>query len=511
LLTVNRFVQSLHTGDRGRFENLIALVKGHMLANAFVCSDLKSITRHFGAVVFYFDTPLLLRLLHLEAEAASEAVAELIELVQKLSGHCAVFDHTFEETKGVIDNAIQNLDNPAARGRVIEEMRRRGTTKSDLQLLSGRLEEALKKRAIGRRRTPKYDGNTSFQIDEASLEEAIADEVEYMNPRALQYDINSVRSIYTLRQGKAPQRLEDAAAVLVTSNTALAKAAFAYGREHESTREVSAVITDFSLANVAWLKAPLKAPDLPEIELMAACQAALEPPPALWTRYVQEVDKLKAMGDISADDHQWLRYAAHARTTLMNLTGGSEGAFSGKTVNEIIGGVKAEIRAELAAEVGQALTAEQQKHQEAQSQWEAERQALRRRLEEEQTATAEATERAGRLARAQLHTRDRVEAIASNVARWCRRGAMLLLGTAVAAAIVFGAFQPTLLSRVAWMAGPIVLVGAILAFLDNVHGLSVRELSERIEAGVRSWAERRIRHWMIRTEHVDRPTGPTEL
>ena len=130
-----------------------------------------------------------------------------------------------------------------------------------------------------------------------------------MNPRALEYDVNSVRSIYALRHGKTPARLEDAGVILVTSNSALARATFEYGREHESSRAVSAVMTHFSLANVAWLKAPLKAPDLPELEVIAACYAALEPAPPLWNRYANEIDKLRALGGMSADDHQLLRPA----------------------------------------------------------------------------------------------------------------------------------------------------------------------------------------------------------
>ena len=32
------------------------------------------------------------------------------------------------------------------------------------------------------------------------------------------------------------------------------------------------MITDFSLANVAWLKAPLRSRDLPKLEVIAACR-----------------------------------------------------------------------------------------------------------------------------------------------------------------------------------------------------------------------------------------------
>jgi hypothetical protein len=97
--------------------------------------------------------------------------------------------------------------------------------------------------------------------------------------------------------------LEDSAAVFVTSNSSLAKAAWEVGKNHNSSKEVSSVITDYSLANVAWLKAPLGAPDLPTKELVAICYAAMEPSAALWGRYLEEIERLEASGDISPDDH----------------------------------------------------------------------------------------------------------------------------------------------------------------------------------------------------------------
>lgn len=69
------------------------------------------------------------------------------------------------------------------------------------------------------------------------------------------------------------------------------------------------MIADFSLANLAWLKAPLAAPELPRLEVMAACHAALEPPDALWSKYITEIDRLEAQGGITARDHEVLRYS----------------------------------------------------------------------------------------------------------------------------------------------------------------------------------------------------------
>jgi hypothetical protein len=63
LFIVNTFVVFLKEKLPAIFENLIVLVKGQLLANALICSDLESIPRKFNGVTFYLDTPLILQLL----------------------------------------------------------------------------------------------------------------------------------------------------------------------------------------------------------------------------------------------------------------------------------------------------------------------------------------------------------------------------------------------------------------------------------------------------------------
>ena len=134
--------------------------------------------------------------------------------------------------------------------------------------------------------------------------------------------------------------------VLVTSNAAFSRAAFQYGQRHESSREVSSVITDFSLANMAWLKAPLGAPAVPMTEVLAFSYAALEPSAELFQKYLREIDKLEKHGKITARDHQLLRSSHLVRGELMNLTLGEESALTEQTVTEVLTRVTEEIKKE---------------------------------------------------------------------------------------------------------------------------------------------------------------------
>ena len=343
LFVVNGFIQKALEHDLDLFEDVVVLVKGHMLANALICPDLESLQRKFGDVTFYLDTPFILRLVRAQGEPLYAASIELLELLKRLKANLAVFNHTAQEVHQVLTGCEKLLEQPNARARVVIEMRKAGRTRTDLILIRSGLDAFYGSHGIVRCPTPKH--RLSFQIDETILGGALDEEVKYWNTRALEYDVNSIRSIYVLRKGLAPTRLENARAVMVTTNSKLARVAFDYGQQHESTREVSSVITDFSLGNVAWLKAPLTS-DLPRREIIATCYAAMEPPPHLWSKYLGEIDRLRSEGRITAADHEALRLSFRAREELMNLTLGQEEIFSAGTITDILNIVRQEFTRE---------------------------------------------------------------------------------------------------------------------------------------------------------------------
>ena len=377
IVLVSEYVQHIQRSDPERFESFMILVQGHMLANALLCPDLQNAPKTYKGVTFYLDTPLLVQRLGLEGGPKKAAVEELIVLVRKLDGIVATFSHSLDELGGVLKGATHYLEARNGRGAIIMEARRSGTTKSDLLLLAGKIGELLADAGIEVKNTPSYI--KTFQIDENAFGKVLEDEVTYFNPRAKEYDVNSVRSIYVLRVNTAPSSVEKCNAVLVSSNSGFARAAYEFGKQQEESREVSSVITDFSLANMAWLKAPMGAPSIPMRELLAYSYAALQPSNALLDKYLSEIDKLQKQGKISERDHQLLRSSTIAQEELMRLTLGDEAALTEETVTETLRRVSSEIKKEESEKVRQ----EQESHRRTQQQLavtRAERESLQKRI-----------------------------------------------------------------------------------------------------------------------------------
>ena len=360
IVLVSKYIIHLQETDPERFESLMVVVQGHMLANALLCPDLQHASATYKNVTFCLDTPLLVRHIGLEGRPKEDAVKELLCLLRHLKGRVCVFSHSYNELNRVIHGAAAHLEAADGRGAIVMEARRRGTTKSDLLLLAEQVDDHLALAEIKVKDTPRYIKR--FQIDEAMFEQILGDEVSYDNPRARQDDINSVRSIYVLRRRLSPYSVEKSRAILITSNSGFARAAWIYGRQYEQSREVSSVITDFSLANIAWLKTPMGAPSLPTTEVLAFSYAALQPSQELLTAYLEEIEKLEQRGNITANDHQLLRSRPQAYDELMDLTLGDKAALTPETVTETLERVVSSIRKEESIKV----TEEQRKHQETQ-------------------------------------------------------------------------------------------------------------------------------------------------
>ena len=346
IFLASKFISYINKNDNEIFEDFVFLVKGNMGANALLCPDLQQATGNYKNVTFYLDSPLLISILGLHGKFQKEAILELIELIQKLKGKLSYFSHTKDEATKSIQVAATFIDSSQGRGPIVIDARKNNRTRSDLILISEKVEELLSKHKITIEQTPNYK-NHSLQIDENSLEKLLSEKINYQNPNAIKRDINSVRSIYVLRRGTTSKSIEKSKAILVTNNAAFAKFAYKYGEDISNiSQEVSTVITDFTLANIAWLKNPAKAPLLPQKEILAYAYASIQPSDTFITRVIEESDKLKDNGDINERDHQLLRSSILSHTMLMNHTLGEDKQLTGKCIKDTLKEIVLEIKKE---------------------------------------------------------------------------------------------------------------------------------------------------------------------
>jgi len=457
IVLVSQYIVHLQNSDPERLGSFMVLVQGHMLANGLLCPDLQSVPKTYKGVAFYFDTPLLIQRMGLEGKAKQRAAEELMALLHNLGATVAMFSHTRAEINRVIRGAADYIDSVDGRGAIVLEARRNETTKSDLLLLAGRVDDLLKNAGVVSENTPAYV--EKFQIDENVFENTLDDEISYYNPRAKADDVNSVRSIYVLRKGQSPSSVEKCKAALVTSNAAFSRAAFEYGKQYEESREVSSVITAFSLANMAWLKAPMGAPSLPATEILAYAYAALRPSKELLDKYLVEIDKLQQQGDITERDHQLLRSSTLAQDELMRLTLGEDEALTEQTVTETLKRVIDETK----KEESEKLTAEQAAHRKTQEELAAERLAKK-------------------------EVQERIFWRCSRRAKQYSWAVAVVVGLALVAGIVAGLGVTSSNPVAGWI---LIAVATVAGVADLLLDFSVRRMREKLDQRLLTWMLRR--------------------
>lgn len=347
---ISVFLQDSYRSSAEVFDSFLVILRGNMLANALLCEDLQSLEKKYDSVTFYLDTPFMMHVLGFWGDAAKKAADELLNLLLQLRAKLCIFNHTAVEIRNVIKHAAGELENPSHSPHgMVRSLRRDGFRPVDLWTIEQELPDLLKRYGIGIEPAPPYI--EKYNIGENDLRGVIDKEMNYGNERAEANDVNSIRSIYALRKDKIPARIEDAAAMLITTNNALVRAAYTYSQKHENGLEVPAVIQDYTLANTAWLKAPLAAPDLPKFELMAHCYAAMSPPSETWERFSAEIDLLLMSGKITTEQHALLRHKANVSEDLMEVTLGIEDRVTSDNIHDILGRAEKRLKAGYAEEV----------------------------------------------------------------------------------------------------------------------------------------------------------------
>ncbi len=339
IILVSQYILNLYKTDYNRFSEFEVLLKGNMIANAVCSEGLIDVPQQFNKTTFFLDTPFVMELYGFDGQELEDAAKETVSLVKKIGGKFALLQHTKEECESLMNHWTESL-NPAER---LQNDSRLKVQKSEILLKLNKFNSFLDDNLIAVIEEPEF--NSLHSIDENKLAELMEQNIEKYKESAKRKDIKSVVDIYQLRKGKYFTRLEDCNAVFVTNNTSLATAIHQYSRLYFENDQVSAVITDFSLANMAWLKAPTVSFNLPKVELLSVAYLSMKPSTEILKKYLSEVEKLKNDESITDNDYLLLTYSVND-SELTSYTLGDEAALTSRSVMEILSDVKSKIVSE---------------------------------------------------------------------------------------------------------------------------------------------------------------------
>ena len=350
---VGSFVDHVRVADTALLDDLVLLARGNLLANAMYLPNPGKIKKKFRRFTVYFDTSFLMFSAGFGGPDRAAPCLELINLLIESRADLKCFSNTRNEVQGIIDacaNRLQSGQLKDAYGPTIEYFIESGKTASDLELMSARLPSKLRELRIEVVDRPPFD-DFRYQVDEKALEKHLDAVVGYTNPKARVHDVDCVSAIARMRVGKESYDVEECGAIFVTTNSHLAQGTREFFQSESAPGAVALAITSYALANLLWLKNPTVAPDLPRKWIIAHAYAAMQPPAGLWKKYLAQIARLEESEAITADEYFLLRHTLSAKAALIDLTDGSEEAFTEGSAKEILEVVMQNVRADLESEV----------------------------------------------------------------------------------------------------------------------------------------------------------------
>ena len=338
------YVIELTDNNKRLSEFFIGLCFGNLIKNAlFYTSEAAS---SFSNLTIYLDTPMIFAVMGMDTPEREKSYKTLLTKAAKIGMSIRVFDHNFEEAKGIMERAsrwaISSQYEQSRANKVAQFFYESGIDSEDIDEYIHDFEQQLNSKGIVKEETTYRTEENAFQADEKHLFDEIKQEygtrslkynseAEYDN--SIQTDVRSLVMIQRKRAGAYSTDLNAARCVFITTNGVVAKVSKDYTLSNELTKDkIPTAITADMFGTLLWLNYPDKN-DYVEQKLLADCKALLKASPQMIARFNLELDKAykKKNSDLTEEKFLFLRSHPIVQTFLLDATSGDYTQFDTNT------------------------------------------------------------------------------------------------------------------------------------------------------------------------------------
>lgn len=338
------YVIELTDNNKRLSEFFIGLCFGNLIKNALFYTS--EATSSFSNLTIYLDTPMIFAVMGMDTPEREKSYKTLLTKAAKIGMSIRVFDHNFEEAKGIMERAsrwaISSQYEQSKANKVAQFFYESGMSAEDIDEYIHDFEQQLNGKGIVKEETTYRTEENAFQADEKHLFDEIKQEygtrslkynseAEYDN--SIQTDVRSLVMIQRQRAGAYSTDLNAARCVFITTNGVVAKVSKDYTLSNESTKDkIPTAITADMFGTLLWLNYPDKN-DYVEQKLLADCKALLKASPQMIARFNLELDKAYKRKDSDLTEEKFLFLRSHpiVQTFLLDATSGDYTQFDTNT------------------------------------------------------------------------------------------------------------------------------------------------------------------------------------
>lgn len=379
---ISQFIIDEYSKQSEVFSYIEDMVKGFFVSAAISIQpqNIDVVQSKFQGLNCFLDTRIIINALGLHLPEERTSSLELLKMLTEKGAELYCFEHNVQEIISILTAYRYGLTNPhnITSHQTLEAWDRQQYTLSDVDRYMSLLKTKISQLGITIVERPCINDIASYPFDDSQLISYIDENMNYNKHEAIETDVQSVASIFLLRDGYKNTEIEKSKYVFVTSNVHLTNVVNTFlirnsiCNYHEETMPI---ITDIDLSSIVWLKCYSTHKEFPKQKLIEQSLTALEPTPTMMTTFFEMVDRLVSEGGITADEAAIIRTDAYCKKELSGLVRGNIDNITEETVYSIREKLKSQY-------VGDANKSSELNYQKYSEQKEANRKILAKAIQE---------------------------------------------------------------------------------------------------------------------------------
>lgn len=324
------------------FSYVEEMVKGLFVSTAISLQPQNSSVTQakFKDLQCYLDTRIIMSALDILLAEEKASSIQMIEMLKDKGAKLYCFEHTLREINEIITAYKYGLQNPRKNSscNTLQGWDEREYTVTDVERFQSVLSSKIEALGIEIISRPSFEDKEKYPFNDNDFSDFIKENMRYKNEDALTKDIQSIASIFLIRDGSKTLQIEKSKAIFVTPNIHLVNTTNAFllnDKICDFDNEFTPIISDIDLSSIVWLKCYTTNKDYPVQRLIEHSLIALEPTPTMLQTFFEMVDRIAAEGGITEDEATIIRSDVFCRKELSNTIKGDVSSITDDTIYDI--------------------------------------------------------------------------------------------------------------------------------------------------------------------------------
>lgn len=343
-----KFIEHCSDTNSWAFEFIMTLCLSNLRVESLLYAPQGAL--QLKGLTVYLDTPIVYALYGLSDETSNKQFERIVDELLKSGCRVQILDRNDTEFTESLRQTAEWAYGPryaaVSASPSARAMKAKWPTKLECTMGCRERERELFNKGISIKATEYSRSEDRFQIDEMSLQKRIealyrpSRNDSWTRERLVETDVTALSMIYRMRHGNVAYRLEHSQHVMLTQNSALAKAAKLFDRETRRKEHrkgaIPACVHSDLVATLLWVANPEAFGQYRKDRLLALCYEGKLPGAEMSKRFMDTLDEARRQKRITPESYVLLKCGTIVENILMRMTNGDAESVTVEMLEKIL-------------------------------------------------------------------------------------------------------------------------------------------------------------------------------